>query len=104
MSIEPSPPKPEIEALLAENRTFPPSAAFAAQANAKKDLYDEAEKDFEAFWARVARERVDWAEPFTTTLEWDLPDPLVDIRIIRDDNRSRCGILGARTRALIVKR
>jgi len=73
VSIEPSPPKPEIEALLAENRTFPPSAAFAAQANAKKDLYDEAEKDFEAFWARVARERVDWAEPFTTTLEWDLP-------------------------------
>ena len=25
------------------------------------------------FWARLARERLDWDEPFTTTLEWDLP-------------------------------
>src|SRR5256714_786602 len=64
---------PEIEALMAERRTFPPDPAFAAQANAKKSLYDEAERDFEGFWARLARERISWNKPFDTTLEWDLP-------------------------------
>jgi len=62
-----------IENLLAENRRFPPDAAFSAQANAKPDLYAEAEADPVEFWARLARERLDWDEPFTTTLEWDLP-------------------------------
>jgi acetyl-CoA synthetase len=65
--------RPEIEALMAERRTFPPDPAFTAQANAQALLYDEAEQDFEAFWARLARERVDWSKPFETTLEWDLP-------------------------------
>ena len=73
LSVEPSTPSPEIENLLAESRTFPPDPAFAAQANAKAELYDEAERDFEAFWAKIARETVDWVEPFETTLEWDLP-------------------------------
>ena len=39
-----------IENLSQENRHFPPSAAFAAQANAKSDLYARAEKDRLAFW------------------------------------------------------
>ena len=73
MSVEPSPASPEIENLLAETRTFPPDPAFTAQANATADLYAEAEADFEAFWARLARERIDWFTPFDTTLEWDLP-------------------------------
>ena len=64
---------PEIENLLAERRTFPPDPAFSAQANAKADLYAEAEDDPEGFWERLARERIDWIEPFDTTLEWDLP-------------------------------
>jgi acetyl-CoA synthetase len=65
--------RPEIEALTAERRTFPPDPAFAAQANAKASLYDEAERDFEAFWARLARERISWTKPFEKTLEWELP-------------------------------
>jgi acetyl-CoA synthetase len=65
--------RPEIEALMAERRTFPPDPAFSAQANAKQSLYDEAERDFEGFWARLARERISWTRPFDTTLEWDLP-------------------------------
>ena len=73
MSVEPSTSNPEIEALLAENRTFPPSPDFAAKANATADLYEAAERDFEAFWADIARERVSWVKPFDTTLEWDLP-------------------------------
>ena len=74
MSADPtSPQSAAIENLLAENRTFPPDPSFVAQANAKPDLYAEAEADPVAFWARLARERLDWDEPFTTTLEWDLP-------------------------------
>ena len=65
--------RPEIEALTAERRTFPPDQAFVAQANAKPSVYEEAERDFEGFWARLARERISWTKPFTTTLEWDLP-------------------------------
>jgi acetyl-CoA synthetase len=76
VTVKPTPspaPSPEIENLLAERRTFPPDPAFSAQANATAALYEEAEADPEAFWARIARERVDWDEPFHTTLEWDLP-------------------------------
>jgi acetyl-CoA synthetase len=65
--------RPEIENLSSERRTFPPDPAFTAQANAQQSLYDEAERDFEGFWARLARERVDWIKPFDKTLEWDLP-------------------------------
>ena len=72
VSIDPA-PTPEIENLLAEDRTFPPDPSFTAQANATADLYAEAEADHEAFWARLARERIDWVEDFHTTLEWDLP-------------------------------
>src|SRR5690348_16494473 len=58
---------------MAERRTFPPDPAFAAQANAKAGLYEEAERDYVAFWERLARERVSWFEDFHTTLEWNLP-------------------------------
>src|SRR4029079_18781424 len=58
---------------MAESRIFPPDPAFAAQANAKAELYAEAEADFEAFWAKRARERIDWSTPFDTTLGCDLP-------------------------------
>ncbi len=61
-----------IEALFQENRRFPPPADFAAQANATSALYDQAERDFEAFWAGWARE-LEWMTPFTTTLEWNEP-------------------------------
>jgi acetyl-CoA synthetase len=65
--------RPEIEALMAERRTFPPDPAFSAQANATAALYEEAAQDLEAFWAKRARERISWFTPFETTLEWDLP-------------------------------
>jgi acetyl-CoA synthetase len=65
--------RPEIEALYGEGQQFPPDPAFTAQANATADLYADAERDPEAFWARVARERISWSKPFDTTLEWDLP-------------------------------
>ncbi len=63
-----------IEVYEVEGRTFPPPAEFAAQANtADQSLYEEAEADYEAFWARQARELLTWDKDFDTTLEWNLP-------------------------------
>lgn len=46
-------PEPTIEDYLHEGRTFPPSPDFVAQAVlADPAVYDEAEADPEAFWAR----------------------------------------------------
>ena len=59
-----------IEDFYNEERIFPPAAGFQPS---DRSLYDEAEADFEAFWARQAREIVSWDEDFHTTLEWDLP-------------------------------
>ena len=59
-----------IETLLAEDRRYPPSPEFAAQANAQPDIYD---IPFEEFWAREARERVTWFDDFYTVLEWEAP-------------------------------
>lgn len=36
-------------------------------------MYLEGERDFEGYWARHARELISWSQPFTKTLEWDLP-------------------------------
>jgi len=66
-------PRAEIENLLAETRRFPPDPAFVARANATAALYEEAERDYVAFWERLARERISWYTPFDRTLEWDLP-------------------------------
>ncbi len=64
-----------IEVYEVEGRTFPPPPEFAAQANTNdRSLYDEADADFEAFWARQARELITWDTDFDTTLEWELPD------------------------------
>jgi acetyl-CoA synthetase len=64
---------PEIEHLMAEERTFPPDPAFSAQANAGPDLYRTAEADYETFWAELAVQKLDWIEPFTRTLTWEPP-------------------------------
>jgi acetyl-CoA synthetase len=61
-----------IEALFEESRRFPPSGDFAAQANAKVDVYAEAEPDYAAFWASWARQ-LEWSKPFSTALEWREP-------------------------------
>ena len=58
-----------LDNLLAEDRTFPPSEEFAAQANAKADLYDEAAADREAFWAKQA-ERLHWSTRWSKVLDW----------------------------------
>jgi acetyl-CoA synthetase len=63
-----------IEEFYIENRTFPPSPEFRNKAlTSDRALYEEAEADYEAFWARQARELLTWSKDFHTTLEWDLP-------------------------------
>lgn len=63
-----------IDALASENRTFPPTNAFKATTLvAGTELYDEANADDEAFWARQASELVEWFEPWNTVLDWQLP-------------------------------
>ncbi|HEY5258892.1 MAG TPA: acetate--CoA ligase [Candidatus Baltobacteraceae bacterium] len=61
-----------IEALYEESRTFPPPPEFAARANAQPGIYDEANRDYEAFWASWAR-KLEWSKPFTKVLEWKEP-------------------------------
>ncbi|MFA5885104.1 MAG: AMP-binding protein, partial [Acidimicrobiia bacterium] len=73
---EPAAAKSEttIESLLVEGRTFAPSAEFVAGALVRdRSVFDEAEADPEAFWARQAEELVSWDEPWHTVCEWDLP-------------------------------
>jgi acetyl-CoA synthetase len=67
-------PEATIEALLAEGRTFPPPPEFKKTARiVDAEIYDEAERDFEGFWARQAADLLDWTEEWHTTLEWDRP-------------------------------
>ena len=62
-----------IEALLHEERTFPPSEEFKKQANiSDPGVYEEARRDPEGFWARFAEE-LDWIKRWDTVLEWDPP-------------------------------
>src|SRR3954467_6724799 len=59
-----------IETMFQEDRRYPPSPEFAAQANAKADIY---ERDFEEFWDTEARERISWFEPYSELYEWNAP-------------------------------
>ena len=61
-----------IEALSQESRRFAPSPEFAARANAQPGIYEEAEGDYQAFWASWAR-KLEWSRPFTQVLEWNEP-------------------------------
>ena len=63
-----------IESVLQESRLFPPPEGFVRDANvsgmaAYQALCDEAARDYEGFWARLANEHLLWREPFTQTLD-----------------------------------
>jgi acetyl-CoA synthetase len=63
----------EIDALLKEDRAFPPPEAFRKDAHVNDArVYDEAARDPEAFWARFAGE-LEWSAPWTKVLEWNPP-------------------------------
>src|SRR6201991_1834944 len=66
-------PSAEIADLLQEDRSFPPSPEFRAQANINDEgVYARAEQDPEAFWAGFASE-LEWSTPWRRVLEWNPP-------------------------------
>ena len=63
-----------IEEFYVEDRTFPPDSDFVKKAFLiDSSHHEEAVFDYEAFWARQARELISWDKDFHTTLEWELP-------------------------------
>lgn len=63
-----------IESVLNETRVFEPSAEFVRQANVSgmagyQALCKAAEQDYPGFWAKLARETLQWKKPFTKSLD-----------------------------------
>ena len=62
-----------IEALLHEERRFPPDDQFRRQAHWNDPaIYQKALQDPEGFWAQMAGD-LDWYRPWERVLEWDCP-------------------------------
>ena len=67
-----------IESVLHEHRIFPPPPELVQKANisgmdAYRALCAEAERDFNGFWARLARTELLWHKPFTNVLDESNP-------------------------------
>ncbi len=63
-----------MDPLMQENRVFNPPADFVKGAaisgmEAYKKLCAEAEKDYDGFWGRLAKENLYWKKPFTKVLD-----------------------------------
>src|SRR5260221_1985592 len=63
-----------IQSVMQESRVFAPGDAFVKQANvsgmaAYQTLMAEAERDFEGFWGRLAKENLLWQKPFQQVLD-----------------------------------
>jgi acetyl-CoA synthetase len=61
-----------LENLTYEDRRFPPTPEFAANANLRAEAYAEADADSVAFWEKQA-ERLDWHTKWERALDWDNP-------------------------------
>ncbi len=61
-----------FENLSYEDRTFAPSTEFAANANAKSDIYEIAKKDPIAFWESQAK-NLHWDKKWDQVIDWQLP-------------------------------
>src|SRR5215469_5487623 len=62
-----------IDDFYLEERRFPPPDGFRDDAlYPDPAVYEDADKDVEAFWAEQARS-LDWFTPWDRILEWDLP-------------------------------
>jgi len=63
----------DIDVLLQENRRFEPSEEFRRQAQVSStQIYADAERDPERFWADMAGS-LEWSRPWDTVLEWTPP-------------------------------
>lgn len=64
----------DLESKSVESRVFPPPASFSAQAaipsmDAYHAMCAEAERDYEGFWSKLARDTLQWHKPFTKALD-----------------------------------
>jgi acetyl-CoA synthetase len=63
----------DIDVLLQENRRFEPPDAFRRDAHVSStEIYTDAERDPERFWAQMAAS-LEWSRPWDTVLEWKPP-------------------------------
>jgi acetyl-CoA synthetase len=63
-----------IEDFFVEDRTFPPPDGFKRDALVTgAEIYDEANADWQGFWAKQAAELVTWFDEWHTVLDWQLP-------------------------------
>jgi acetyl-CoA synthetase len=67
----------EFDPHVLDEKPIPPPEEFSKRALVKslkeyRELYDQAERDPEAFWAEQAQ-MIDWFEPYSQVLEWKLP-------------------------------
>ena len=64
---------PELSALLHEDRVFHASAEFRAHATVRDTtVYEDAERDYEGFWATFASE-LEWSRKWSKVLDWTNP-------------------------------
>lgn len=66
----------QFEQLLQGGQRIAPPAELARNAWVRDyaPYYEAAMNDLEGYWAKVAREEVDWLRPFDRVLEWDYPN------------------------------
>jgi len=58
-----------LENLLSEDRLFPPTPEFAAQANAQPGIFEAASADRLGFWDEQAQ-HLSWQTPYSEVLDW----------------------------------
>ncbi|HUX90412.1 MAG TPA: acetate--CoA ligase [Gallionellaceae bacterium] len=63
-----------IDSVLNETRVFTPSDAFIKQANVSgmasyQAMAQAAQQDYEGYWAKLAREYIEWKKPFSKVLD-----------------------------------
>src|SRR5512135_106473 len=69
-----------IEVLMAENRTFPPSKEFSEKAHIKsfadyEKMYQKSVQDPDGFWAEMAEKQLTWFKKWDKVLEYDFSKP-----------------------------
>jgi len=68
-----------IESVLTEDRKFPPSSEFAAQANISSEhqymeMWNKAKDDPTGFWGELAKENLSWFKEFDTVMDGEMPE------------------------------
>jgi len=63
-----------LESLLKEERKFGPPSEFRGAAHIRdRALYQEAESDFQGFWAKHAEKELHWFRKWDRVLDWSVP-------------------------------